>query len=183
MTDWDQRYEGKADFYGDSYPRFVDFIDTWKTRGEALDLGCGQGRDSLYLARVGYQVTSVDGSAAAIAQLLDRASGLALRGVVSDVRRYVFDRPYDLVMLDMVLHFLDNPKDTTALLKRIYGSITKGGLLCAVTPDQHGPDADTLRDHVRSSDPVSWRVLHDDPITHELDGESFQFHMIIAERV
>ena len=132
MTDWDELYDGKADFYGDPYPRFVDFIDNWKTRGEALDLGCGQGRDSFYLARVGYQVTSVDGSPSAIAQLLDRAGGLALRGVVSDVRSYVLDRPYDLVLLDMVLHFLDNPKDTAALLERIDGSINQNGLLCSV---------------------------------------------------
>jgi hypothetical protein len=52
-----------------------------------------------------------------------------------------------------------------------------------VTPDKHGPDADTLRDHIERSDPVTWRLLHDDGITHELEGESFQFHMIIAQRV
>jgi SAM-dependent methyltransferase len=182
MTDWDQLYGGTADFYGDPYPRFVDFIDNWTTRGEALDLGCGQGRDSLYLARVGYQVTSVDGSPSAIAQLLERAGGLALRGEVGDIRDYVLDRPYDLVLLDMVLHFLDNPKDTVALLERIDRSIRQDGLLCVVTADRHGPDADTLRDHIEGSDPVSWHLLHDDGITHELDGESFQFQMIIAQR-
>ena len=183
MTDWDELYDGKADFYGDPYPRFVDFIDNWKTRGEALDLGCGQGRDSFYLVRVGYKVTSVDGSPSAISQLLDRAGGLDLRRVVSDIRSYDLDRPYDLVLLDMVLHFLDNPKDTAALLEKIDGSINQDGLLCVVTPDQHGPDADTLRDHIECSDPVPWRLLHDDGITHELEGETFQFHMIIAQRV
>ena len=182
MTDWDELYGGKADFYGDPYPRFVDFIDNWKTRGEALDLGCGQGRDSFYLVRVGYKVTSVDGSPSAISQLLDRAGGLDLRGVVSDIRSYDLDRPYDLILLDMVLHFLDNPKDTAALLEKIDGSINQDGLLCAVTPDKHGPDADTLRDRIECSDPVTWRLLHDDGITHELEGETFQFHMIIAQR-
>ena len=91
MTDWDEGMAARPTSTAILIPASwtsSDFIDTWKTRGEALDLGCGQGRDSLYLARAGYEVTSVDGSAPAIAQLLDRADGLALRGVVSDIRDY-----------------------------------------------------------------------------------------------
>ena len=83
----------------------------------------------------------------------------------------------------MVLHFLDNPKDTAALLERIGASIKPDGLLCVVMPDEHGQDSDILRGHVRSAGPVSWRLLHDAAITHELDGETFQFHMIIAQRL
>src|SRR5438067_11196563 len=45
--------------------------------GRALDLACGAGRNALYLATLGWQVTAVDSSAVAISILRERAAGLA----------------------------------------------------------------------------------------------------------
>lgn len=46
--------------------------------GRALDLACGAGRNALWLAANGWNVTAVDGSPAAIALLRDQASARAL---------------------------------------------------------------------------------------------------------
>jgi len=42
--------------------------------GRALDLGCGLGDDTLWLARQGWQVTAVDVSTTAVAQVAQRAA-------------------------------------------------------------------------------------------------------------
>nr|MBA3306829.1 methyltransferase domain-containing protein [Thermoleophilaceae bacterium] len=44
------------------------------TPGTALDLGCGQGGDAIWLASLGWQVTAADVSATALAFAADRAA-------------------------------------------------------------------------------------------------------------
>lgn len=41
---------------------YKEFLDSVKSSGKILDLGCGSGRDSLYFKNAGYNVISVDGS-------------------------------------------------------------------------------------------------------------------------
>ena len=57
--------------------------------GRALDLGCGSGRESLYLAQHGWQVTGVDGEQRALARAQKRATaaGATVEWVHGDVTR------------------------------------------------------------------------------------------------
>jgi SAM-dependent methyltransferase len=57
--------------------------------GRALDLGCGSGTDSVYLARRGWDVTGVDlvPRALALARRRAAAAGVAARFVLGDVTR------------------------------------------------------------------------------------------------
>ena len=54
--------------------------------GRALDVGCGNGRNSLQLARAGFKVTAIDLSAVGIAKLQDSAltAGLEIETIVGD---------------------------------------------------------------------------------------------------
>jgi SAM-dependent methyltransferase len=56
--------------------------------GEALDLACGAGRNALYLAGLGWRVTAVDGSLAALSLLRQRAE---LSGAI-DIRHADLER-------------------------------------------------------------------------------------------
>ena len=55
--------------------------------GRALDVGCGTGRDAVYLAKLGWQVTAVDIAAAAMAKARQRAAeeGVQVQWVAGDV--------------------------------------------------------------------------------------------------
>jgi SAM-dependent methyltransferase len=55
--------------------------------GRALDVGCGTGRDAIYLAKHGWQVTAVDFAGAAIAKARQRAAGesVQVQWVTGDV--------------------------------------------------------------------------------------------------
>ncbi len=134
MSKYDRQYKQEEDLFGPPYREFEEFIKTYAhTDGSALDLGCGQGRDALLLARNGYTVTGVDSSKVGVAQMLERAGkeGLHIEGVVADIYEYKPNGTFDAVVLDSILHFYraDRRKEL-ALLDRAGSCLNRGGYLC-----------------------------------------------------
>jgi 2-polyprenyl-3-methyl-5-hydroxy-6-metoxy-1,4-benzoquinol methylase len=70
--------------------------------GAALDLGMGEGRNAVFLARLGWRVTGVDLSDVAVAQAKKHAeeAGVPLQAIVADLDQYTFGRQrWDLIAL------------------------------------------------------------------------------------
>ena len=65
---WDARYEAKGVLWGVEPNQFLAEIAQDLEPGTALDLGCGQGRNSFWLASRGFTVTGLDLSPVAIEQ-------------------------------------------------------------------------------------------------------------------
>jgi SAM-dependent methyltransferase len=77
-------------------------------RGRALDVGCGAGAYSLYLAQQGYEVTGLDYLAEPIlmAQKKAEEEGAAVRFLQADVLSWAHDGAFDLVLDSGCLHCL-----------------------------------------------------------------------------
>ncbi|MDD9650604.1 tellurite resistance methyltransferase TehB [Klebsiella pasteurii] len=78
--------------------------------GKALDLGCGNGRNSLYLAANGFDVTAWDKNPASIDNLerIRQAEGLEnLRTAIKDLNALSFDGEYDFILSTVVMMFLE----------------------------------------------------------------------------
>ena len=78
--------------------------------GKALDLGCGNGRNSLYLAGNGFDVTAWDKNPASISNLerIRQAEGLEnLRTAIKDLNALSFDGEYDFILSTVVMMFLE----------------------------------------------------------------------------
>ena len=78
--------------------------------GKALDLGCGNGRNSLYLAANGFDVTAWDKNPASISNLerSRQAEGLEnLRTAIKDLNALSFDGEYDFILSTVVMMFLE----------------------------------------------------------------------------
>ncbi|WP_342320578.1 tellurite resistance methyltransferase TehB [Kosakonia sp. BYX6] len=78
--------------------------------GKALDLGCGNGRNSLYLANKGFDVTSWDKNPNSISNLqtIRAAEGLGnLHIATADLNNLSFDGEYDFILSTVVLMFLE----------------------------------------------------------------------------
>jgi tellurite methyltransferase len=93
---WNQRYRLREhpdeDLETQPTPLLVKFAERLSP-GSALDLACGAGRNALWLAEHGWDVTAVDGAAAAIEILQSRASerGLKIATVVADLEKGEFE--------------------------------------------------------------------------------------------
>ena len=96
--------------------------------GRALDLGAGEGADSLALAQRGWEVTAVDNAPAAIATIERLASerGLAVRGVVGDITTFRADGLFDLVF-SCYVHV--GRYERVAMLTRAVTALGRGGTL------------------------------------------------------
>lgn len=132
MSVYDKHYQ-QGNLFGAPYPEFVAFMADWEPKGTVLDVGCGQGRDALFLANQGYQVTGIDASALGIEQMVAAAEtqNLTLTGIVADFYSYPFSQTYDVVVLDSILHFQkkDLARDL-ALPQTLTEQLNPGGLLC-----------------------------------------------------
>jgi tellurite methyltransferase len=81
IHDWDERYRSGTRPAEDPEARPTPLLIDTANRlppGKALDLACGTGRNTLWLAESGWRVTAVDGSPAAIAILRQRAAPCAV---------------------------------------------------------------------------------------------------------
>lgn len=175
MTRYDQQYQQDADLFGEPYPEFERLIAEIGRGGVALDLGCGQGRDALMLARHGYRVTGVDVSGVGVAQMLSRARelGLQIFGVVGDVYTFPFETHYDLVVLDAFLHFAKDAQKELELLGRCAQHLQEQGLFCLFvhkTPQK----LRALRKALESLGP-GWEICADQALTYAYHERSSGF--------
>jgi tellurite methyltransferase len=94
---WDERYRAEGTKYSAPTPLLVETAQKLKP-GRALDLACGTGRNAVWLAEHGWQVTAVDGSAAAIEAVRRGAPGVDAR--VADLEKHEFpiaEASWDLI--------------------------------------------------------------------------------------
>lgn len=112
IAQFDALYRAIPDYYGTKPPRdFREFL-AGRSLGSfnCLDLGAGQGRYALHMARAGARVRAVDQSPTAMAQLAvaAKAEKLAITTEVADLCAYALPSGgYDLIVGATVLDHLD----------------------------------------------------------------------------
>lgn len=147
---WEQRYaEADTVWSGKPNQALVDVVGALPA-GRALDLGCGEGGDSIWLAQQGWQVTGVDISPTALrrARAAARSAGVPeddIRWVSADLATWAPDESYDLVSACFLHSPVEFPR--TEVLRRAAGAVASGGLLLLVGHAQHPPWAREHRGH------------------------------------
>ena len=131
---WEQHY-GAAErvWSGRANATLVDVVQDLPP-GAALDLGCGEGGDAVWLALRGWQVTAVDVSRTAL-QRADEHAGQA--GVAERVRterhelgRTFPDGAYDLVSACFLHSPVELPRED--VMRSAAAAVAPGGLLVVV---------------------------------------------------
>jgi SAM-dependent methyltransferase len=138
MTVTYDNYYQTENLFGEPYPELIEFLAEYPKKGKLLDLGCGQGRDAIALARLGYDVLGVDNSKVGIDQMneLGKAKNLNLVGQVADI--YYFDQfdKFDFILLDSMFHFEKNDKEKeVGLIQKIVSKIKNGCLIVICIQD------------------------------------------------
>ena len=131
---WEERYSSEEKVWsGDPNPQLVAEVARL-TPGTALDVGCGEGGDVIWLAQQGWRVTGADFSATGLARAARHAAeaGVADRTDWWQVDARTFDpagRTFDLV----ASHFLHPPGGTMVeVTRRLAQAVAPGGHLLVV---------------------------------------------------
>jgi tellurite methyltransferase len=102
-------YKSNKCYWGLEPTNEVVSILKYVESGDVLDLGVGQGRNALFLAKYGFDVTGVDIAGEGIKKFLDlaRVMQVNVTGIVSNIMEYIINRSFDVVISNATLHFLE----------------------------------------------------------------------------
>lgn len=166
IEQWNQRYRAGEQLFTEPSPLVTHFSQELKI-GRALDLACGAGRNSFYLAKQGWHVTAVDGSPLAIEILQQRAreQELNVDARVADLEHSEFEiepGAYDLIC---DCYYLQR-----SLIPKMQSGVRPGGIVVAIV---HLADADQPHGTPTRARPgelraffANWKILH------EYEGQS-----------
>ncbi|MFD5409904.1 SAM-dependent methyltransferase [Streptomyces nojiriensis] len=131
---WDGRYgESHRIWSGEANAMLVHEVSALAP-GRALDLGCGEGADAVWLARRGWTVTGTDISGVALVRAAEHAAEAGLADRVSFARHDLTESfpqgEFDLVSACFLHNYGDFPRD--AVLRTAAAAVAPGGTLLVV---------------------------------------------------
>ena len=159
---FDKVYNRPGMAFGDQpEPELQKFVSSTAARGKALDLGCGDGRHALFLAKQGFHVTGVDLSEVAIKKLgkISKSQKLdtALELYHLDARD--FNYPSDSFDLVVAVTLFDHvtKKDVRPLFNKVERSLKTGGILFIKVHTVKDPGKINGSDKASE---LSWAIQH-----------------------
>lgn len=136
---WGEMYRKERVWSVEPHPVTTQ-IPALRKGGEVLDLGVGEGRDALFLARNGFRVTGVDVSETAIRRFTETAKelGLNVEGVIADIATLRLTKEYDVVQSFNTLHYFQ--KELLLEIVETMKTFTKSGGLNVIAVFIEDPD-------------------------------------------
>ncbi len=122
---WDQKFNKRVYIYGKAPAKFS--AENFSYIGEnkkILDIGIGEGRNAVFLAKKGHKVTGIDISSVAIkkSQMLARENEVRIQTILGSVKKYQFaPRSFDAIIC---FYFVDH-----SLNEKLLRWLKPGGVL------------------------------------------------------
>jgi len=166
---WEQRYRSHGVHHVEPTPALLAEVADLPP-GRALDAGCGEGADAVWLAARGWRVTAVDISATALRTARSRADAVDAAGrielVHADLAGWTPEVLFDLVASS----YVHPPGSTADLVARLAAAVAPGGTLLVVghqhqehpASDPHAPVPESrvaVDDMAAVLDPAAWEVV------------------------
>lgn len=144
-TDYEKIYREQRHALGAPTRALVEFFELLPAPLRIFDVGCGQGRDALFIARLGHQVVGVDLSISGIAQLGEDAEreGVGIEAIVADIVDYAPAGVFDVMLFDRTLHMLP-PTDRLRVLDRYRKHVGEKGYVLISDERKNLPAMESL---------------------------------------
>ncbi len=172
---WESRYLGKDSIWSGKVNQVLADVASTLTPGRALDLGCGEGGDALWLAENGWTAVGVDLSPTAVERGMAaaRQKGLPFESVrleAGDLTTWNTNERFDLVTCSYLHSWpAEIPRDE--ILHRSTGFVAPGGHLLVTSHAEPPPWADPESSKMHSLptpesdfealqlDPAKWEAI------------------------
>lgn len=148
QQDWNARYvdgdtpwdTGKPDEY------LAEFLRSSPVeRGRALDVGCGTGTNSLWLAEQGFAVLGIDIAGVGIDKARAKLAKVErnCRFIIADfLSDRIFDGPFDLVFDRGCFHVFDKPEERKRFAGHVASLLKPDGQWLSLIGSTEGPERD-----------------------------------------
>jgi tellurite methyltransferase len=129
----------KNSFGGGKPTPLLEKLLIYVQSGIALDLGAGDGRNALYLAQKGFEVTAVDFSATAIEKIQRVAEHchVSIHSVIADICDFEFVSEYDVIITTFTFHHLKKDEGFD-MIRKMQLNTKAGGYNVITTFTQDG---------------------------------------------
>lgn len=165
------KYYQTENLFGNPYPELIEFMRS-QARGKLLDLGCGQGRDAIPLARMGFEVMGLDNSKVGVEQMNKIATneGLKLKGIVTDIYSFEDIGEFDYILLDSMFHFAKADKENeAAFIQRIIKE-SKQNSMTIVCMQDTGKKVAILKETLNQTKQV--QLIHEQAFSYTFHDQS-----------
>ena len=131
MSFFDSAYEGTPPWdIGKPQPEIVRLSEAGEIQGSVLDVGCGTGENSLFLARLGHEVWGIDSSTLAIrkAKAKSKDRGLKVNFLNHNaLQLQTLKHKFDSAIDTGLFHVFDDD-ERTLLAKSLAAALKPGGI-------------------------------------------------------
>lgn len=153
---WDKQYSANTYVYGKEPAEFLaKNFDYFPARSNILDVGMGEGRNAVFLAKKGHKVTGIDISSVAVmkAQNLAKETGVRIKSVTDSIKKHEFPaRSFDAIIC---FYYVDR-----SILIKFFRWLKPGGVLIYEAHTNDHPKLQTgeltSQDVVSSQELLSW---------------------------
>ncbi len=130
---FNEQYKNNPKLFGEKPIPLVKKVLNFINKGKVLELGVGNGRNTLFLLANSFEVTGVDMSEEGVKILKGRAGeNPNLNLIVSNVLKFETTEKFDLILAIGLLHFLKKDQ-IDFLIKKMKGWTASGGLNVVAT--------------------------------------------------
>ncbi|MFH1290462.1 MAG: methyltransferase domain-containing protein [Nanoarchaeota archaeon] len=126
---FEEEYKKEKFYLGIEPHQIVETALDYVKSGRALDLGVGEGRDAVFLAKKGFDVTGLDISETGIRHFLELAKKekVNVTGTVEDIAKFEFEENYDLLISLSTFQFIER-KEILKVIARMKEHTKEAGI-------------------------------------------------------
>jgi len=158
---------------------------------DALDMGCSNGRNALYLGQLGFNVTAIDTNPSAIDMLksISHEQGMAnIQAQVYDINNAALNEDYGFISCTVTLMFIE-PARVEAVIADMQKRTLAGGynlIVCAMNTTSHPcpvPFPFTLTENQLREAYQGWELIkYNEDVGTMHNGAQLQFATMLARK-